>query len=212
MSRSSNPSLLWHEWSPGLDHDHLTLGEVLSTLPAIAEDKIPLMIRLFENPKSWIAFPGAISLPRHDIIHVLLGRGLTTQDEAFVIGFTMGSASKIRNWQLLAFQYIAQYLYRAPYAFSREDIMAFRLGANEGLSQSCTDLHLTELENEKETVLSDLRKKLKIDRNRLYGVYAYEKILLPSSKASKRLDSDLKKLDPSATVQPEGKAVDYKKS
>ena len=64
MSRSANPSLLWHEWSPGLDHDQLTLGEVLSTLPAIAEDKIPWIIRVFENPSSWIAFPGAISQHR----------------------------------------------------------------------------------------------------------------------------------------------------
>lgn len=212
MTRSANPSLLWHEWSPGLDNDHLTLGEVLSTLPAIAEDKIPWIIRLFENPTSWIAFPGAISLPRHDALHVLLGRGLMPQDEAFVIGFTMGSAKKIKNWQLSAFEFISQYLYRKPYAFSREDIMSFRLGANEGLSQGASDLHLTDLENMKDIVLSDLRKQLKINRNRLYGVYAYEKILLPDSKASKRLDSDLHKLDPSAIVQPEGKAVNYKKS
>jgi hypothetical protein len=34
-------------------------------------------------------------LEGHDCMHVILGRGLLNQDEAFVIGFTMGSARKI---------------------------------------------------------------------------------------------------------------------
>ena len=101
MTRLCNEKLLWSEWSPGLDNDDLTLEYVLETMPGVDAVEIPLIIRLFENPSSMIAFPGAISLERHDAMHVLLGRGLMIQDEAFVIGYTMGSHKKLKDWQKL---------------------------------------------------------------------------------------------------------------
>ena len=60
-----------------------------------AED-VPLIIKLVENPKYDIGlFAGNVSLYNHDCIHLLLGRGLRVKDEAFVIGFTMGSTKKM---------------------------------------------------------------------------------------------------------------------
>ena len=47
---------------------------------------------LIENPKSPISLTGAIDLYNHDIIHILLGRGMDVKDEALVIGFTMGNS------------------------------------------------------------------------------------------------------------------------
>ena len=83
--------LLWDEWSPGLDTDVMTLREVLQTMPASDATSVPEIIKKYENPESPHALPGAISLARHDCIHVLLGRGLHVQDEAFIIGATMGT-------------------------------------------------------------------------------------------------------------------------
>src|SRR6056297_825277 len=87
----------WDEWNPGLDTDDMTLRAVLDTLPAAAAEDVPEIIRKYENPESPDALPGAIALARHDCIHVLLGRGLHVQDEAFVIGATMGAASDIAD-------------------------------------------------------------------------------------------------------------------
>ncbi|HEY6564311.1 MAG TPA: hypothetical protein VIY86_07420, partial [Pirellulaceae bacterium] len=82
----------WREWYPGLDNGTLTLGAVLDTLPGFTADQVPPLVRAFENPTSPIALTGACSLEQHDAIHVLLGRGLVDQDEAFTIGFTAGTS------------------------------------------------------------------------------------------------------------------------
>ena len=87
-SNTPNNQLKWYEWNPGLHNGKCNLQEVINGLPAATAEDIPWLVRLFENPASALAFPGAINLARHDAIHVLLGRGLRNQDEAFVIGFT----------------------------------------------------------------------------------------------------------------------------
>lgn len=75
----------WRTWCPGLDNDDLTLRDALTTLPAAPPTAIPWIVRLFENPQGWLRLHGAVNLRNHDMIHVLLGRGLLGQDEAFVI-------------------------------------------------------------------------------------------------------------------------------
>ena len=89
--------LNWDEWSPGLDTDDMTIAEVLAPMPAAEAGDVPEIIRKYENPESPDALPGAIHLNRHDCIHVLLGRGLHVQDEAFIIGVTMGAASDLTD-------------------------------------------------------------------------------------------------------------------
>ena len=89
--------LNWDEWSPGLDTDDMTIAEVLASMPAAEAGDVPEIIRKYENPESPDALPGAIHLNRHDCIHVLLGRGLHVQDEAFIIGVTMGAASDLTD-------------------------------------------------------------------------------------------------------------------
>ena len=62
----------------------------------LAQEDVPLIIKLTENPKYFTSklFTGAVDLFTHDCIHVILGRGLLPKDEAFVIGYTMGSGKK----------------------------------------------------------------------------------------------------------------------
>lgn len=202
MSRTASEKLLWHEWTPGLDNDDWTLDYVLSTMPGAAPSDIPLWIRIFENPSSPFAFPGAISLAGHDAVHVLLGRGLMPQDEAFVIGFTMGADTALKDWQGHMFGWIAHTLYRPPYRFGWKDLVAYRLGVWEGRIQPCENIHKADFNALRALPLAEVRTRLGICRNRLYSVYAYEKSLLPDTKASRRLDIDLKKLDPSALLRP----------
>ena len=55
------------------------------------KEDISWLVWLIENPKSPFHLHGAVTLRDHDHIHVLLGRGQANDDEAFVIGFTMGN-------------------------------------------------------------------------------------------------------------------------
>jgi hypothetical protein len=81
------------------------------------QKQIHWFIWLMENPNSPIALTGAIDLYNHDIIHILLDRGMDIRDEAMVIGFTMGNSNKTRSWVRWIFEFIAQHLYPAGYKF-----------------------------------------------------------------------------------------------
>jgi hypothetical protein len=195
--------LHWSDWNPGLDNDHLTLEQVLSSMPAAEADEIPWQVRLFENPSSFVAFPGAISLQRHDAIHALLGRGLSSQDEAFVIGYTMGAASAIRAWHFSMFRFVATCLYPKVYRFSRSDLIAFDLGFGQGRGGKARDLHRAPLENLGDRSLEELRRELGIDVHALHAAYRAEAIRLPHTSASRRLDKDYKGVDPSDLHPPD---------
>ena len=67
---------------------------------------------LLENPKSPISLTGAIDLYNHDIIHILLDRGMAVRDEAMVIGFTMGNSETTSSWVRWLFEFCARYLYQ----------------------------------------------------------------------------------------------------
>ena len=62
------------------------------------ESKLPLSLWLFEDPDSPVALPGAACLDLHDCLHILLNRGYSTADEAFVVGFSMGNDRRCRRW------------------------------------------------------------------------------------------------------------------
>ena len=70
---------------------------------------------LLENPKSPISLTGAIDLYHHDIIHILLNRGMEVKDEAVVIGFTMGNSETTKPWVKWLFEFCVRYLYPEGY-------------------------------------------------------------------------------------------------
>ncbi len=107
MSRdkTSKPSpTAWADWNPGLENGQMTLGEVYASLPTYEFDSYPWIVLLLESPKSPVALKGRCTLLRHDLIHVLIGRGLFVQDEAFVIGYAvrspLGAAGIFRIYSL----------------------------------------------------------------------------------------------------------------
>jgi hypothetical protein len=209
MRLTDRERLRWQDWSPGLDRDHLTLGQVLDTLPGASAAQMPWLIRLLENPSSRLALPGAISLARHDCIHVALGRGLRSADEGFVIGATMGAASAIRSWHLTLFRLAARYLYPGPYRFSDADLIAFDLGV--GFARRChvRDWHLQPLEEWRDLSLAELRARLGISDVLLRAVFRTEQALLPDQGTSRRLDIDVGGVDPSDLEHPPGQPSDW---
>jgi len=178
----------WRVWTPGLiENDSRTLGEVLATLPGARQEEIHYLVRLIENPNSPFALPGAVGLDRHDAIHVLLGRGLQNQDEAFVIGYTMGTAQRIRPLHSWLFKRFARWFYPDGYRLSRRDLAAFDLGLALGWRSTYRRIHHFPFEDNLDRTVADLRRELDIDPNELRRTYRRERALIPGTEVSERL-------------------------
>ena len=102
----------------------LTLKEAHSQLDefGLEQEDVPLIIQLVENPKYDLPgidiFHGATNLKTHDYIHILLGRGVMIKDEAFVLGFTMGSSNRVTTTEEKLFSFITKYIYPKNYQFT----------------------------------------------------------------------------------------------
>ncbi|MEL6640006.1 MAG: hypothetical protein AAFN63_08360 [Pseudomonadota bacterium] len=198
--------LTWEEWNPGLDTDDMTIAEVLATMPAANAEDVPAIIKKYENPDSPDALPGAIHLNRHDCIHVLLGRGLHVQDEAFIIGVTMGAASDITTAHVDTFVRISTTEYPKHWRFEEAHIASYRLGVGYAVDNlSGKDLHLIPLENEpwQSMTVSAARKALGMSKHELRAYYRKAELLVPGTPASRRLDTSEQRTDRSLN-QPKG--------
>ncbi|MFM8952353.1 MAG: hypothetical protein ACKOOF_04730 [Planctomycetaceae bacterium] len=180
----------WRAWSPGLDNDAVTLRDVLATLPAAPPSAIPWIVRLFENPQGWLRLHGAVNLRNHDMLHVLLGRGLLGQDEAFVIGFTMGSTKAVSWLERMFFKLVVSQVYPHPYRISWRTLAAYDLGLEAGRGMGVPNLHLQLREEMLDRPLGETRHRLGIDTRRLREIYARERTALPGTAASLRLPAD----------------------
>ena len=187
MAKKSAPNG-YMDWNPGLNNGAKTLGAVLKSMPANDQTDISAIVKLFENPASPLALAGAVSLERHDAIHILLGRGLLPQDEAFVIGFTMGTSKDISGLEEFIFKNASKYLYPKPYRFSENHMIAYQLGLQYGKVCKAERIFEFPFEKHEKKKISELRKKLGINVSELKRIYAAEKILLPKTKSSLRLD------------------------
>jgi hypothetical protein len=196
---SDTQTTAWWEWFPGLDNDDRTLREVLAELPAAPATAIPWIVRLFENPEGWLRLHGAIHLKDHDMVHVLLGRGLLDQDEAFVIGFTMGSTKAVSWVERAWFRFVVSRLYPEPYRISRRMLTAYDLGLEAGWELGAKDLHRALRDDMLDRPLGAVRRELGIDTRRLREFYARELAALPSTLASSRLPRDAAGMSPSLT-------------
>lgn len=176
----------WREWYPGLSNGDLTLGEVLDSLPGFSADQVPALVRLFENPASPVALVGACTLAQHDAIHVLLGRGLVDQDEAFVIGFTAGAATGLTDHHVEAYR-VGLSSYAEPYTIKGRDLLAFDLGVQAGRTSPARDLHALDVEPLRDTPLAELRDTLGLDLDALRGFYRLEQRVISGTPASLRL-------------------------
>jgi hypothetical protein len=186
LTGGNTESRSWRHWFPGLDNGQRTLREVLATLPAAPPQAIPWIVRLFENPRGWLHLHGAVDLANHDRIHVLLGRGLLDQDEAFVIGFTMGSTRAVSRLEGWFFKYVVAHVYPHPYRIPSRILAAYDLGLEAGRSIGVPNVHLALRDDMLDRPLGDVRRELGIDTRRLREFYARERAALPDTPASQR--------------------------
>ncbi|MFK7738582.1 MAG: hypothetical protein AB8B50_21335 [Pirellulaceae bacterium] len=178
---------LWLAWYPGVENHEQTVQEVIDSMPKAPPSKIPWIVRLFENPDSWIRFRGAVDLEDHDIMHVLLGRGLQDQDEAFIIGFAMGTAKKVSWFQYWVFKFVIGKLYPEPYRIPRFLQPAFDLGVRCGQETGVRDLYKQELKRLLTLPLREARKQAGIDMQVVQRYFEQEQQRIPFTIASLRL-------------------------
>jgi hypothetical protein len=176
------------EWHIPLSRDEQTLRVAAEDLARVgaAPDDIPLMVRLAENPR-FNLFHGAVDLKTHDYIHVALGRGLLAKDEAFVIGFTMGSTQRLSATEERLFTMVAEHLYPGIYRFTEEDVRVFRDAVRLAFVSDTPPLNKIDYGQYFDHSLSDLRRTLKIEVPLLRSYYAIEKQRYPNSPESQRL-------------------------
>ena len=117
----------------------MTFKEALSifskTNTAKKQKDISWLVWLIENPKSPFHLHGASTLHDHDHIHVLLRRGQTNDDEAFVIGFTMGNDDRTKSWESKLFKFISRWLYSKSERFTKKQLKIFDSGLKYGQSK-----------------------------------------------------------------------------
>lgn len=131
----------WFQWDPAGFPPGTTLGQMVSGMPQSPIMKVPSVITFLENPKSPFYLSGPAEINIHDLIHCVLLRGLRSQDEAFVIGFTMGAAKGSSAIDRLLFKNISGSLYPKPFDFSDDDMNVYDVGFDLGLRNQDRSVH-----------------------------------------------------------------------
>ena len=151
---------------------------------------VPWIIRFVENPNSLLCafdvFPGCVDLHSHDCIHIILGRGILPKDEAFVIGFTMGSTKRMGWFREKVFLFIARWLYPEGYKFYKEEKQVFEWGVLAG--RRCkTDLTKIDFKKMQDNSISAIRRALGVETKFIKICYLLEKRAFSDSVESQRL-------------------------
>ena len=183
------PEKMAEEWLSPLSCKKRKLKNVLKEMEpfALSPEDVPFIIRLVENPKYDTGlFGGTTTLGAHDCVHVLLGRGLLLKDEAFVIGYTMGSTKTLSRWRKNLFLFCTKYLYPEGYKFKEEERFVFNTAVEAG-SLCPTDLSKVNFKDFLNIPLLSLRKIFNIDTDLLKSCYQLEKNIFKKSKESQRL-------------------------
>ena len=183
----------WREWHVPLSRNRTTLKAAYDSLSAISlrQREVPLMVQLVENPRFDLPgveiFSGATNLRTHDYLHIVLGRGLLPKDEAFVLGFTMGSTNRVGSIEETLFTLIARYLYPKSYRFDDEDVAVYKDAVRLGYISDCKPLAEIRFGPMVDWSLQKIRKAVGVEADLLRAYYNVEANRYPKSVESQRL-------------------------
>mgnify|MGYP001165446687 FL=1 len=179
-------------WFVPLSTEDLTLKQAHSQLDdfGLEQEDVPLIIQLVENPKFDLPgidiFHGATNLETHDFIHILLGRGVMIKDEAFVLGFTMGSSNRVTTTEESLFGFITKHVYPKDYRFTDEDLEIFKDAVRLGFISDCQALAKVEYTKYLDWPLNKIRDDIGIEVDLLKAYYAIEAKRYPHIKECNR--------------------------
>ncbi len=153
------------------------LCEALQAMGGDPPSAMPWLIRLIENPDSPVALPGKIDLYSHDCLHLLLDRGFSSYDEAFIIGFTMGNHANTNWLHLTVFKLVSRFLYPTPYRFNTKHLRAFDLGVLYGKAVPAKNLSEVDFKAYQDLTIRALRAQFGITWETLQTLQQAESIL-----------------------------------
>ena len=180
-------------WFIPLSETSTSLNEAFTRMSkiALAQDSIPFIIQLVENPKYDLPgidiFSGATDLHTHDYIRLLLGRGVLPKDEAFVLGFTMGSTNRVGSLEENLYGIFSRFLYPKSYRFSEEDFQVYKDAVKLGYISDCKPLDKIDYEALGGLTLEEARIEIGLEASLLRAYYEIEKKRYPNCRESQRL-------------------------
>jgi hypothetical protein len=183
----------FEQWHIPLSSGSRTLDDAYRSLRDVGlrQEQIPFMVQLVENPRYDVPgvemFRGATDLESHDHIHILLGRGLLAKDEAFVLGFTMGSTNRMSATEERLYEFFTRYLYPKSYRFGDEEVQVFRDAVRLGYISDCVSLAEVKYAELAGMTLDQTRAKLGIEPDLLQAYFRIERRRYPDAVDSQRL-------------------------
>jgi len=109
------------------------------------------------------------------------------KDEAFVIGFTMGSTDKVSTLEETLYALASKHLYPKVYQFDDEAIRIFKDAVRLGFISDCIPLNQINYEKYLDSSLKSVRQEIQLEGDLILAYYRIEKKRYPNSKASQRL-------------------------
>lgn len=124
----------------------------------------------------------------YDCIHIILGRGFMMVDEAFCIGFILGSTKKVVSTETSLKAYIARHFCNDFFdLMSDAEVQVLREAVRLAYISNCQPLdsfNYSEWSNEN---LKTIRNAIGLEDELMMAYYEIEKRRNPKSKASRRL-------------------------
>ena len=185
--------MITSRWHVPLSQATTTLRQAYASLKEIGlrQQDVPLAVQLVENPRYDLPgidiFHGATDLETHDLIHIILGRGLLRKDEAFVLGFTMGSTNRVSFAEERLYTFFAKHIYPEGFRFDDEDVAVFKDAVRLGYISDCVALGGVDYRNHLDQPLGAIRQALGIEEDLLRAYFAIERRRYPAAVESQRL-------------------------
>jgi hypothetical protein len=181
------------DWHIPYHHDALTLQAAIASLPQaeLSQVEQTLMLECLSNLNSadtgFQLFHGDVDQHKHNCIHIVLGRGLLKMDQAFIFGFTLGSAKKGIMAEETLNAYISRHLHTSLASLNEEELAVFKDAVKLASISSCVALDRFNFADWQDQPIRVLRDVIGLEHDLIAAHYAVEQRRYPHNKASQRL-------------------------
>ncbi|MBV6621425.1 MAG: hypothetical protein KI793_00465 [Rivularia sp. (in: Bacteria)] len=159
------------------NENNQTLNSVYRRLSGDSPSTIPFLVWLLENPDSPLPFAGKIDLYKHDCLHLILEKSFSLDDEAFVVGFTMGNDSQTNWLHIVLFKFVSRKLYPQKFRFNSQHLTIFDLGYLYGRKVKTKNINKIDFQAYQNKSIAEIRKHLGIDIYALQLIGATQHLL-----------------------------------
>jgi hypothetical protein len=160
--------------------EELKIADIYAALEGDDAVDIPFWVWFLENPQSPVPMPGKISLYNHDHLHILLGRDQSPEDEAFIVGFTMGNDPKTKWHHIVIFKIFSYLIYPKLYRLNSQQMKIFDLGFMYGRKLSTQAIYRINFTDYQNYSLAALRNLLGIKLGEIQALKQVENFLAVS--------------------------------